>query len=199
MTNNPSGDALVAQYLKDLEDALKPLRPDRRRQIVADVAAHIAEARARLGTDDEISVRQVLERVGDPDRIAEEAGAHRTAATRLVDGLVPWLLLLGALLFGVGWVVGIILLWNSRAWSVWQKILGTLVWPGGLVLPLLAFASPGGYRTCSGGSERITRCVTTGFHFPLWVGVPLLVVLMSAPIGVAIYLDRFRRLGGSSV
>ena len=193
MANN-GADALVAQYLKDLEHALRPLSAGRRRQIVADVAAHIAEARARLAVDDEVGVRQVLERVGDPGRIAEEAGATVAPSAPGADAWVPWLLLFGAFAFGVGWVVGAVLLWNSRAWSLRQKLLGTLVWPGGLVLPMMVLGMPGGSTFCSGGSGQPIRCVTTGYHLPLVVGIPLLMVLMLAPVVTAVYLNRVRRV-----
>jgi hypothetical protein len=36
----------------------------------------------------------------------------------------------------VGWLVGLVLLWRSRSWTTLEKLLGTLVWPGGLLLPL---------------------------------------------------------------
>ena len=36
----------------------------------------------------------------------------------------------------VGWLVGLALLWRSRSWTVLEKLLATLVWPGGLLLPL---------------------------------------------------------------
>jgi hypothetical protein len=36
----------------------------------------------------------------------------------------------------VGWLVGLVLLWRSRSWTTLEKLVGTLVWPGGLLLPL---------------------------------------------------------------
>ena len=43
------------------------------------------------------------------------------------------LLLIGAFLAVVGWVVGVVLLWRSRVWTLRDKLIGTLLWPGGLV------------------------------------------------------------------
>jgi hypothetical protein len=43
------------------------------------------------------------------------------------------LLAIGAFFVGLGWVVGVVLLWRSRVWSVTDKLIGTLLWPGGLV------------------------------------------------------------------
>jgi hypothetical protein len=57
------------------------------------------------------------------------------------------LLLLGAFFVGIGWFVGVVALWRSRVWSVPEKLIGTLLWPGGLVTGLLfgvvAFAGGG--------------------------------------------------------
>lgn len=44
------------------------------------------------------------------------------------------LLLAGGLLLGVGWVVGAVLLWRSKVFTLVDKVVGTLVLPGG-VLP----------------------------------------------------------------
>jgi hypothetical protein len=43
------------------------------------------------------------------------------------------LLAIGAFFVGLGWVVGVVLLWRSRVWSVTDKLIGTLLWPGGFV------------------------------------------------------------------
>jgi zinc transporter ZupT len=47
------------------------------------------------------------------------------------------LLAIGAFLAGIGWVVGAVLLWRSRVWSVTDKLIGTLLWPGGIVTGLV--------------------------------------------------------------
>jgi hypothetical protein len=47
------------------------------------------------------------------------------------------LLAIGAFFAGIGWVVGAVLLWRSRVWSVTDKLIGTLLWPGGLVTGLV--------------------------------------------------------------
>jgi hypothetical protein len=56
------------------------------------------------------------------------------------------LLLIGAFFLGIGWVVGVVLLWRSKVWTLPEKLIGTLLWPGGLVTGLLvavAFAGRG--------------------------------------------------------
>ena len=49
-------------------------------------------------------------------------------------------LLFGGFLFGVGWVVGLAQLWRSEAWTWFDKLLGTLLWPGGLATGVFGFA-----------------------------------------------------------
>ena len=46
------------------------------------------------------------------------------------------LLMLGLFFVGIGWVVGVVALWRSRVWTVSEKLIGTLLWPGGLVTGL---------------------------------------------------------------
>jgi hypothetical protein len=60
-------------------------------------------------------------------------------------------LLIGTLAFGVGWIVGLVLLWSSPTWRLREKLLGTLLIPGGLPygviiayfgLPLVSWSPP---------------------------------------------------------
>ena len=60
------------------------------------------------------------------------------------------MLTVGSLLPVLGWLVGVALLWASRRWRTWEKVLGTLVVPfgPGILLPLSALT---GFstQTCS--------------------------------------------------
>jgi hypothetical protein len=47
------------------------------------------------------------------------------------------LILIGGLFAGIGWIVGVVLLWRSKVWTLPEKLAGTLLWPGGLVTGLL--------------------------------------------------------------
>ena len=66
-------DKLVERCLKHLEIELDDLPRDRRREIVDEIAGHIAEARAGLQHETEADVRNILEGLGDPADIAEDA------------------------------------------------------------------------------------------------------------------------------
>jgi hypothetical protein len=53
------------------------------------------------------------------------------------DSAAIVLLLLGLRIYGVGWLVGVGLLWSSPTWGLRDKLLGTFVIPGGLVFGVL--------------------------------------------------------------
>ncbi len=66
-------DRIVTEYLERLDTALRPLPSARRRQLVDQIAEHVAEARAELPHPDEVAVRSLLDRVGQPEDIAAAA------------------------------------------------------------------------------------------------------------------------------
>jgi hypothetical protein len=116
------------------------------------------------------------------------------------DKWVPVLVLLGGFLVLVGWFVGIALLWSSQTWRLRDKLLGTLLWPGGLVgVSLMGLA---GSRVCgtSGGPGQptIEHCTTSGFVPPIAVGITILAAMVAVPIIVAVHLERVRRASQQS-
>jgi hypothetical protein len=153
-----SYDELVASYLDELTEALAGLPRARRSELLDDISDHIdallAEA-AQHGLVTRETVEAVLAEVGEPEAIARAAGAE----TLPVQGATGWdkaiiaLLLVGGFILGIGWVIGVVMLWISSAWRVKDKIIGTLLVPGGLVLPLVLLlvgvVSPTSMRTCS--------------------------------------------------
>jgi hypothetical protein len=112
------------------------------------------------------------------------------------------LLLVGGFMFGVGWLVGVILLWLSDIWTWRDKLLGTLVVPGGLVLPLLLLTGGIGSSTsttvtmCSGVVGGTQHCTTSGgasiLHTVFWIAVFVLSIV--GPIAVAVHLARRSRV-----
>lgn len=52
------------------------------------------------------------------------------------------LLLLGGFLFGLGWVLGLFMLWRSTSHSRASKIICTLIWPGGLAAAMATLYIP---------------------------------------------------------
>ena len=67
-------DALVRDYLGRLEAAARGLPGDRRVELVGEVREHIATAQAEAGLRDELTVRNILERLGPPEEIVAVEG-----------------------------------------------------------------------------------------------------------------------------
>ena len=67
--------------------------------------------------------------------------------------------LVGGGFFLVGWVVGCVLLWASPRWRWTDKLLGTLVWPGGLAaVAFLVFGElAGDYEVCNLSCVTVSR------------------------------------------
>jgi hypothetical protein len=193
---NSATQSLVTRYLRDLERALHDLPGSRRREMVDDIRAHIDEAATSAS---EADVRTILDQVGDPESIAAEArerfGIERQKAGILEGGAIALLLVGGVILPGVGWIIGAVLLWLSRVWTVRDKLIGTLLVPGGLAsaffLGLFATGTSSScetVKTVPGGSE-VGICSAETIGPGIWSTL-LLVFLILAPIATAIYLGR---------
>ena len=116
-------DRLIDDYLHRLEAAAAHLQRSRRAELVAEIREHIEAALREEDAANEVAVRNILERLGPPEEIVEateptpnegsrDPGRLETAA--LVALVVPF----------VGWIIGIVLVLLSRAWSRREKIIG---------------------------------------------------------------------------
>lgn len=206
---NVTTDDPVKKYLKQLDAELADLPRGRRHEIVEEISEHIAEAQAQRPDQSEADTRTLLERLGDPADIAAEArqrfdvpvarpGWQETAALVF--------LLVGGFLFIVGWFVGLVLLWTSSVWTARDKLVGTLIVPGGLALPawLFTFWALGaqeGRPVCGGGAtdpftgKTLGTCTGGGGGSiaPVLFGFACLVI---APLITTAYLAlRMRRRG----
>lgn len=78
------------------------------------------------------------------------------------DTLTIGLILIGGVVLPViGWVIGVVRLWRSNTWELREKLLGTLLIPGGLMAPglLLGLGEPD--KSCSGhGGPGLAPTVT---------------------------------------
>ncbi|MGC8626782.1 MAG: HAAS signaling domain-containing protein [Acidimicrobiales bacterium] len=208
-------DALVATYLRQLEQALGGLPAQRREQLLEEIRQHITEGRSRLAEEPPAAVRQLLERVGSPEDLAAAAleqevdGAVRPRRApsrwgRLLDDVTIALLLFGGALLAVGWLVGTLLLWTSSTWTKRDKVLGTAVVPGGFLLPALLFLSKKSTptTTCAPSAPVLTlpisghsgtavvHCAGAAPAGPAWAVVTVAVVLVVASVAVASHLHR---------
>jgi hypothetical protein len=113
---NAHADTLVEDYLRRLDAAASRLSTDRRTELVSEIRDHLQEGLRQSGTNDEVSVRNLLERLGPPEEIITEAAdpppvndlpvrpleTNSSAVVSLVLGAL-WLLGIGsvlALVFG---------------------------------------------------------------------------------------------------
>lgn len=103
-------------------------------------------------------------------------------SARTGPGATEWaaiaMLLFGGFIVPVaGWMLGVVLLWISSAWTRRDKLIGTLLLPGGLLAPFLVLA--------------LTSPVTVSVS-PV-VAAALLTLLSLVPICTAVYLVRHAR------
>jgi uncharacterized membrane protein len=193
-----TSDRAVDDYLRRLERSLRDLPPQRRREIVAEIDEHLADTLAEMGPGaGEAAIRNALERVGDPEDIAAEARERfgiKSGRPSWTDPIAIVLLLIGGFLWLVGWIVGVVLLWLSDVWSTRDKIIGTLVVPGGLAAAAW-LGLVGGVRSTVCVTQRqsdgvsVTSCNSGGGGVDI-LAVILLGFLIVAPIAVAAYLGR---------
>jgi hypothetical protein len=191
-------EKLVEEYLKRLDAAARGLPRAERRELRAQIEEHL---RLAIGAEpDEAEVRAALERLGDPDEIVAGQDGRREARRGIGGQAVGAiaLLLVGGFLAGIGWIVGVVMLWTSVAWTTREKLIGTLLVPGGLAgsFYILAWGFAGG-GTCvtSGGDGRrsVTHCTggTSTLDQILLAG--LIAFLVITPIATAIFLARRAR------
>jgi hypothetical protein len=139
-------DNLVETYLRRLEAAAAHMQPSRRAELVAEIREHIETALRQEDEVGEIAVRNVLERLGPPEEIVEAAEPPTEPGwSRARAGALEIVALVSLLVPVLGWLVGIVLVAVSRAWSNREKALGITLALLPLVLPLLVvMASAGG-------------------------------------------------------
>ena len=156
---------LATAYLQQVRREGRDLPGDRLAELLADLEEHLSAAIPADASDQD--AREVLDRLGDPREIVaaerpESIAPAERRGTR--EWVAIFLLLFGFVAAGVGWVVGVVLLWRSRAWTTRDKLIGTLVLPGGLVatglLLLLALGRPH-KEICTHRATSATHYVTS--------------------------------------
>ncbi|MGD0834026.1 MAG: hypothetical protein ABSA40_06320 [Candidatus Dormibacteria bacterium] len=206
MTTTAAGDALVSDYLGRLDCELRDLPGSRRRELVGEMREHIDSARAQLGSEGDRDVRAILDRLGDPAEIATaEMGPAVPRRVGAVEVAALVLLPIGGLILPfVGWAIGVVLLWISSAWNTRDKLVGTLLPPGGLGLFAVALVAgavtQGSTASChatpiiqpagavvSPPEFQLTCVMTGGLPWPvtvlLWAGLLVLLVLPFLTMG----------------
>jgi hypothetical protein len=135
----PHADQLIEGYLARIQAAAGDLPAGARNELLDDIRSHVAEARSREPEETNASIHNILDRLGEPDAVVAEArqrpdiaGAGPTVS--LPSPYRPGILEIAALiLLPFFWFIGVILLWVSPAWNLRDKIIGSLLPPGGYI------------------------------------------------------------------
>jgi uncharacterized membrane protein len=174
---------LVDEYLRRLEVELLDLPAAKRREILDEIRGHIAEERSGINDESDADVRNLLDRLGDPSEIAAEARSgseeHRVSRANAHFGTFEVLALVLTLL---AWPAGVVLLWLSKAWTTREKLLGTLVPPGGYPGVLLVMSTFHWFVSTSGSGGRRVEVAVGAVLFTVSL------LLLVAPIGMCVYL-----------
>lgn len=107
---------------------------------MTEIDEHIVAALREGGAGDEAALRNVLERLGSPGEIAEEAGAGTPGPGRgQLETAALLVLAVSLVLPVVGYLIGAGLVLASRAWDAHDKAIALLVPPfvlvvGGLIV-----------------------------------------------------------------
>jgi hypothetical protein len=186
-------DRLVNDYLKQLQTNGRSLPRSSRNELVQQIQDHLQEA-APIGSA-EAEVRTAIDQLGDPcEIIAEEFDrlGIRPASAGKLEWAVVFLLPLGGIVIPIlGWILAVILLWASRVWTTREKLIGTLLVPGGLSSILFLNLIVGAQTCTSGGSaghQGPQHC--TGTPLPNFVALALMIAFVIAGIATPIFLAR---------
>lgn len=199
----------VHSYLDELDRALRDLPHSRRQEITDDIRTHIDAALADAPEQTPAVIANILDHLGTPTDIAEAARADlppvrpRIAARDVIT--IVLLLIGGFIVPFLGWVVGAAMLWISTAWRTKDKLIATLLVPGGLLAPLLlggivAFtkatscATTGSSPSAPGpsGGDVVQHCTTIG-EPGTWftiLAIVLLIITVAGPVFSTIWLTR---------
>ena len=187
----------AAAYLQQVRREGRDLPGDRLAELLIDLEEHLSVAIPADASEED--ARKALGRFGDPREIIEAERPElivRAKRRGTREWAAVFLILFGFIAAGVGWVVGVILLWSSRAWTTRDKLIGTLVLPGGLFLtvPLLLLALGRPHKViCTDVGTSVVHCTHLPSSGPSTLGSTALVLLALTPIATAVYLARRAR------
>jgi hypothetical protein len=203
---------LAEDYLRRLRRAARGLPRDRREELIAEITGHLVEAVPPDASDHE--ARGVLARLGSPEEIVEAerpSGSGRGDRRTWREWAAVTLLPLGGFAVGIGWLVGLVLLWSSRLWTTRDKVIGTLIVPGGIATALVVLFLIGTKRKCTqltttgsatgAGITQLRHCTPSagqGAATTVW-HIVVVAFFVLAPLASAVYLARRARATSSFV
>lgn len=193
MTTPADMHPLAETYVNELTRAARRLPRGQRTELIAEIRAHLAEA-APLGAS-HAEVLTALERLGEPaDILGEPGDGSLPPSPRLAFHELAAILLLmfGGFLVFVGWLAGVFMLWTSDRWTLRDKLIGTLVIPGGYATAAYTLLAVSSVQECGGTAGHVT--CTDG---PTTLGtigqIALSVFVFAGPLAAAFYLTARAR------
>jgi HAAS domain-containing protein len=200
----PHADQLIEGYVARLSAAAGDLPKSARQELIDDMRSHIAEARAREPQETDAVVMNILDRLGEPAAVVADA-RERLGIRPPQPYRSGFLEIAAVILVPFFWPIGVILLWISPAWKVRDKIIGTLLPPGGYLgvflfgLTVATVHSAGCPTATDPTGQGMNLCGAPSGQFPLEnavsiAGATLFCVL---PLLTAAYLAVRLRWGRS--
>lgn len=125
MTAQTTLDTTARGYLRRVRRLLEGTDPE----AVSSLLESITEEFEGL---DDVAVRSRIEQIGSPEYVTADLRAE--VANRPHDAgwytwLTAFLVTFGGFLPLLGWIGGVVLLWNSKTWQKRHHIIGTAAWP----------------------------------------------------------------------
>jgi uncharacterized membrane protein len=210
----------VGAYLDRLDRVAAHLPDGRRAELREEITSHLAQALPDGATAAQVA--QALDRLGPAEEIVAAEQAAPFPSAQVVPGPSPavppsrgigheavavGMLTVGAVVLPVlGWLVGVLLLWTSRLWTTREKVLGTVLIPGGPATALLSMAALALIPAESCTTVRVGEAVepattcTGGVGIPGWLLLLGLLLAAATPlvVGVVLYRRAQARVSGSA-
>jgi len=172
-------DRLIDDYLHRLEAAAAHLQRSRRAELVAEIREHIEAALREEDAANEVAVRNILERLGPPEEIVDATEPAPIEASR-DPGRLETAALIALVVPFVGWMVGVVLVLVSQAWSRRDKVIGLLLALLPAILPFLFIfvgTSSGPDTSSSSGDSGVGVLEVFGIVLLFLAGLPSAVYL----------------------
>ncbi|HWH37097.1 MAG TPA: hypothetical protein VNT28_04895 [Candidatus Limnocylindrales bacterium] len=177
-------EALISDYLGRLDAAAWPLPPSRRSELTAEVREHIETALTEAGSRDEVTVRNVLDRLGRPEDIVAAEMEGEVPVRPATAGR-------GAAAAASGWLAQA----NARGWGLIEIAAVSILAGGWLLLwwvgPIIGAVLVWFSERWTGREKRVASAIVFG---PLIAGLVLTVIVLAGGVGLG--FGGFTGMGG---